>query len=177
MVGERCGLLRYLGLGDRQEAVNEIGHHFKRLTLLFDQSYRHHVGPSNIPIAVEPQHCRQWFAQIAVGSSQQGVLRATGGFGSIARSAQCDGEPFHACQIVLASFAGTGLSPWCRSGSQLRSLQRRGWRVKLSRAGGRIDGVCRQWRSTDVFREILVKLGLAMRCRGNQCFARCPTDG
>jgi len=45
-------------------------------------SYRHHVGPSNIPIAVEPQHCRQWFTQIAVGSSQQG---APGGFGSIAR--------------------------------------------------------------------------------------------
>jgi len=81
-VREQCGRPRYLGLGDRQEAVNEIGHHFKRLTLLFDHSYRHHVGPSNIPIAVEPQHCRQWFTQIAVGSSQQG---AHGGFGSIAR--------------------------------------------------------------------------------------------
>jgi hypothetical protein len=81
-VRKQCGRPRYLGLGDRQEAVNEIGHHVKRLTLLFDHSYRHHVGPSNIPIAVEPQHCRQWFTQIAVGSSQQG---APGGFGSIAR--------------------------------------------------------------------------------------------
>jgi hypothetical protein len=42
--------LSHLRLGDRQEAVNEIGHHFERLTLLFDHSYRHHVGPPNIPV-------------------------------------------------------------------------------------------------------------------------------
>jgi hypothetical protein len=37
----------------------------------------------------------------------------------------------------------------------------------MFRGDGRIDDLCRQWRSTDVFREILAKLGLAMRCRAN----------
>src|SRR5207302_5984820 len=104
---------------------------------------------------------------------QQGAPRATGGFGSVTRSAQGDGEPCPACQVVLPSFAGTGLPPWCRSGSQSRSLQRRGRSVKIFLGDGRIDDVCRQWCSTDVFREILSKLGLAIRCGGNQCFARC----
>src|SRR6185437_4206211 len=116
-----------LGLGDREEAVNEIGHDFERLTLSFDDSCRHHVGLSNIPVAVESQHCRQWLSQVAVGSGQQEARGATGGFGSITRSAQGDGEPFHACQVVLPSFAGTGLPPWGRSGSQSRNVQRRGW--------------------------------------------------
>src|ERR1700683_5427950 len=73
----------------------------------------------------------------------------------MARSAQRGNEPVHAFQIVLASFAGAGVTAWCCSGSQFRSVLVRGGRVNVSRADDRMDDVCRQWRGKGVFREIL----------------------
>ena len=124
-IRKKRGRMRCLGFRDGQEAINEIGHHFERLTLLFDHSDSHVVCGPNIPVAVESQHCRQWFAQIAVSSRQQGPPGAVDGFGSITRSSQCDGEPFRACQIVLTSFAGASVSPRC-PGSQSFACRRPG---------------------------------------------------
>src|SRR6266849_6579707 len=75
-------------------------------------SYRHHVGPSNIPALLS--------RSIAVNASRKSRWAPA----SKGRLAVSDRSRF-----VLASFAGTGPS----QGSLLRSLQRRGRRLQTSR--------------------------------------------
>src|ERR1700683_3697384 len=71
----------------------------------------------------------------------------------MARSAQCGNEPFHAYQIVLASFADTRFNA-PRSGTQFRRIRPRGQPVDMYCGDERIEDLCRRRCGNGVFDKI-----------------------